>query len=321
LRAGESTLPFFTGPNGMGRTYLGGYGSTAIAINDTGQVAGYYFNTLFNQNSVFITGPHGVGLTDLHTLSGIDSEAVGINAAGQVVGTTNKLVGPQDKYGSGNAFITGPNGVGMTDLGTLGGNFSSATGINDAGQVVGSAETSVYTGNSYGQRFIHAFITGPNGVGMRDLGTLSGGDSLASDINAAGQVVGTSNTDSPYNEHAFITGPNGQGMTDLGTLGGINSSATGINDAGQVVGDYSYYDSSSHMLQYRAFVTGPNGVGMTDLNSLVSLPAGVVLSEATAINNAGQVIAISVVPEPQSYALMLVGLFLTGVMVRRKQKG
>jgi probable HAF family extracellular repeat protein len=144
---------------------------------------------------------------------------------------------------------------------------------------------------------------------------------LATDINAAGQVVGASNTDSLYNEHAIITGPNGQGMTDLGTLGGINSSATGINDAGQVVGDYSYYDSSSHMLQYRAFVTGPNGVGMTDLNSLVSLPAGVILWDATAINNAGQVIAISYIPEPQTYALMLADLSLTGVMVRRKQKG
>ena len=44
------------------------------------------------------------------------------------------------------AFITGPNGVGMTDLGTLSessdyNSSSQAYGINDAGQVVGSAET------------------------------------------------------------------------------------------------------------------------------------------------------------------------------------
>ena len=73
----------------------------------------------------------------------------------------------------------------MTDLGTLGGDYSHASGINDAGQVVGVAPTL-----SNGQ--FHAFITGPDGVGMTDLGTLGGDYSDASGINDAGQVVGES---------------------------------------------------------------------------------------------------------------------------------
>jgi hypothetical protein len=68
----------------------------------------------------------------------------------------------------------------------------------------------------------------------------------------------------------------------------------------------------------RHFITGPNGEGITDLNSLVTLPAGIVLREAVAINNAGQVLVTATVPEPQSYALMLVGLSLVGFVVRRK---
>jgi hypothetical protein len=57
---------------------------------------------------------------------------------------------------------------------------------------------------------------------------------------------------------------------------------------------------------------------MTDLNSLVHLPSGLVLSEAVGINNAGQVIAAAI-PEPESYALLLAGLVLIGVVTWRKE--
>ena len=81
----------------------------------------------------------------------------------------------------------------------------------------------------------HAFITGPDGMGMRDLDTLGGTGSSAIGINDAGQVVGDYFTAGDVS-HAFITGANGMGMKDVGIAGGYYSTARGINDAGQVVG-------------------------------------------------------------------------------------
>ncbi len=39
-------------------------------------------------------------------------------------------------------------------------------------------------------------------------------------------------------------------------------------------------------------------VGMTDLNSLVNLRDGVIITNASGINNFGQVISVSLIPSP-----------------------
>jgi probable HAF family extracellular repeat protein len=113
----------------------------------------------------------------------------------------------------------------VTDLGTLGGLTSSATCINNSGQIAGDADTTNIT---------HAFLY--SGGNMTDLGSLEGGESHATSINSAGQVVGYASTTnaSPTDWQAFLY--------TAGTMTGLGSSsvcslAYGINDSGQVVGE------------------------------------------------------------------------------------
>ena len=161
---------FVTGPNGVGMKDLhtfGGSGfSEARGINEAGQVVGQLSSELSSVYSrAFITSPDGVGMRDRGTLDGTDSSFVNdINNAGQVVGISSIPGFFPLREEVDYAFITGPDGMGMTRLATFGGTESAAFGINDAGQVVGVAET--------GEGTFRAYITGPNGTGLMDLDSL-----------------------------------------------------------------------------------------------------------------------------------------------------
>jgi probable HAF family extracellular repeat protein len=160
----------------------------------------------------------------------------------------------------------------VTDLGTLGGSNNFASGINNAGQVVGQSQIS-------GSTDYHAYLW--SGGVIKDLGTLGGSQSFANAINNKGEVAGYSFLSGNSNYHAFLYKEGV--MQDIGSLTGPSGSsyANSINDAGQVVG--SSRDSSGHT---PAFLYG-DGV-MRSIGSLGRNDAS-----ATAVNAAGQVVGES----------------------------
>jgi probable HAF family extracellular repeat protein len=258
---------------------LGGTGlSFGYDINDAGQVVGSGYTSDNAAEHAFLWTP-GQGMRDLGTLGGTSSGASAVNNAGQVVGQSGRPTG-----GS-HAFLWTPSG-GMQDLGSAwwgGGPLgveaeaakSGAVDINDAGHIVGWSELF----DSPLGPYLHAILWRPAladyGAGWRT--------SVASGINNAGQVVGSSETSTRQGIQAFLVTP-GQPMQDLGTLGGPTSHASAVNDAGQVVG----WSSTAPGAPSHAFLFTP-GQGMQDLGTL----AGANESQAIDINAAGQVVGWS----------------------------
>lgn len=171
----------------------------------------------------------------------------------------------------------------LTDLGTLGGESSTAHGGNARGTVVGGSGTAP-SGGGGGSGPGHAFVV-RDGV-MTDLGGLGGRYSEAWAINAREQIVGSSTvvpTPGDVPSHAALW--DGCTATDLGTLGGTESWARGINDAGVIAGAALLPDGRAHAVVWRG-------------GAIVDLGAGdAEESQATAINAAGAVAGFTRSPD------------------------
>lgn len=300
------------------------YRSVATGINNLGQVSGVYGPNQFGQSGFVYAGG---GITDL---GGGNTTVFGINNAGQVAG-----------YEFDSAFRYTP-GVGAVSLGGFGGMSSYAYGINEQGQVAGTAELP----NGLERAFRYT-----EGAGLQELGSLFGGYSQGSDINNHGWVTGRSDGDNVFlyrdgpgmtylgpgfgraiNDNGLVVGRNNSLATMyrdgqtlyLGDLGGNQSEARDINSLDMVVGTSINGDN-----RFRAFLWTEAG-GMMDLNSLIGTNSGWTLVQAFGINDAGQIVGegnfngrnyavlLNPVPEPSTWALLLLGTGTLYFLRRRR---
>ncbi len=247
--------PINPGTDDIGSQLGAAVESEAFAINDLGQVAGY-FRDGNGYGHAFRTKPNAPidpATDDLGTPGGRGTDACGINRLGQVVGSFST------SDGKNHAYRTGPNcaiNPLTDDLGTLGGDESWPAAINDSGQVVGCSKT---TSDANG--FCHPFCTSANqpiNPATDDLAALLPANGQAYGINNLGVVVGS------------FEGGYGPPPIEGSVQGSISSSSS----SGSYLGSYS----DGYTSGYNGFVYMSGGLSISQYTQL------------QAINNAGQII-------------------------------
>ncbi|MDO8677398.1 MAG: M12 family metallo-peptidase [Acidobacteriota bacterium] len=233
-----------------------GFGSGRYSINSAGHIAGA------DQGQALLSGG-GIATVLGPCCTDVLNPPVLVNDAGQVA------------FSDGIHAFVYSDGV-STDLGDLGGGYSSAWGMNAWGQVVGVSTDMAQT--------LHAFVS--DGGVMTDLGPL-GNDALRPQINDAGQIaIGLSRIN---NAGQTMTGNvlgSGGVVTrlpaPLGALIAINNAA----------GRLGLDTSSADTLPFPTLYSGGESF---DLNALIPADAGWRLLSATAINDRGQIIGSGIV--------------------------
>ena len=176
----------------------------------------------------------------------------------------------------------------FTDIGTLGGTLSYASGINDAGEVVGWSEPADYDSE---QAFLYS------GGGMTNIDYLPtlgiGSAMVGTTINNAGQYtidyhemifssLGEFTTDSVL----LIPGNFGHADTPLDTLGAPYVYGHAVNSSGEIAGYGLTFDAT-----YNAFLHSGGSAGFNDNGNTTSLGTlGGPNSYGYGINDAGEVV-------------------------------
>ena len=180
----------------------------------------------------------------------------------------------------------------MVDIGALGnGTVATVAGMNSRGQVAGIS-------NLADDLIFHAFLW-DKGT-LSDFGTLGGDFIEVIALSELGHAVGKADLPGPQAQahHAFLA--NKGGIIDLGTQDGDPCSvALEINSSDQVVGGSSDCSNFLHAFLWE------HGQ-MIDLNAFVPPSSTLTLTQATFINDRGEIAAEGTLPDGDQRAVLLI---------------
>ena len=240
----------------------------AIAVNDSGQVAGQFENAgnkeLFRWQALTETTTNDL----VGTPPDISTTGQAINSSAVIAGNISDR---RNFPGAAMRWAPGTLRQVLSELDT--GPLTNSNGlfINTAGAIAGISDTS--------DRHVHAAFWRAGSSDVLDIGTFGGANSAPTDLNDAGQVVGQAD-DANGNARAFLWTER-EGLRDLGTLGGATATANALNASGLVVGTADTSDGATEAFLWR------DG----NLRSLGTL--GGRSSAASAINASGLVVGNS----------------------------
>jgi probable HAF family extracellular repeat protein len=244
------------------------YGTEATAINDSGQIVGFYYNntgTQYMHGFLYsvVTGKY----TTIMVPNSVTTFAYGINDNGQIVGTyidaSNHYSGFLYTISTGQyTTFTVPGAPSVTE----------AVGINNQGQIVGDYVDS--SGNVYGYQYSlstghYTTISDPNAAP-------ADGGTTAHAISTSGQIVGNFVDSNTINNGFSYT--SGGGFQTINDPMGTSTSLFGISASGQyIVG--SYFDANT-AFSYTGGVFTTLDITISSVPEPSSLVSGLIASLA-----------------------------------------
>lgn len=307
--ADAASIYTFVTVNGPGDN---GGGTTINAISNTGELVGFSANADQTVLTNFVRNPNGT-FTALNIDNDPLANADGVNANGAVVGAT-----------VGQAFALQNGILAFLPLAVAGDTASeTAFGVNDGGTIVGQFVQNS-TGTTPGFAYSNGQFTVLNPVANALV-------TNAQSINDQGIVTGFFSTDGQH-QHGFFFNTNTDAYTLIADPVQPNLFLTqflGINDNGLAVGYWQDNAGSQHGFLYNlstqtySFLDDPsagtnNGIqitqitGINDSNEITGFYV-----DAAGAQRGFYATAVSAVPEPESVAL--IGLGLAGVLWGRRR--